>query len=188
MYSILSYFFSKFLIELPHLVLSPMIFSLICYFGCGLTVTANQFWCFVFTLIMVVFDAHSYGYFLSSMFDSSILAAQVSPLFAIPMMLVGGMLCNTGTMSSWVSWLQYLSPIRYGYEALVWNQYEDLDVSPDPLNYLNFDIGMENCWKYMFILGICLRVLTLGFLKWKIRKPIWMAHIYIRLLIGLYSS
>jgi hypothetical protein len=58
------------------------------------------------------------------------------------MMLVGGMLCNAGTMSPWISWLQYLSPIRYGYEALVWNQYDDLDVSPDPIDYLAFELGI----------------------------------------------
>jgi ABC-type multidrug transport system permease subunit len=121
MYSIYSYFFSKFLIEIPHLIISPLIFSLIVYFGVGLTITSGQFWMFFFILIMVVFDAHSYGYFLSAMFDNSIIAAQISPLFAVPMMLVGGMLCNAGTMSPWISWLQYLSPIRYGYEALVWN-------------------------------------------------------------------
>jgi hypothetical protein len=91
------------------------------------------------------------------------------------MMLVGGMLCNAGTLPSYVAWLQYLSPIRYGYEALVWNEYEPMNIdegSPNPIVYLNFTMGKTTCLLMLFILSVCLRIAVLIFLKLLVRRPV----------------
>lgn len=59
-------------------------------------------------------------------------------------MLFGGMSANSASYSPYVEWIQYLSPVRYGFEALVWNEYGPLDIpedQPNPLIYMSFNIG-----------------------------------------------
>jgi hypothetical protein len=75
MYSVLTYFLSKVITELPLLVMQPFFFSVIVYWGVGLTHTAVQFFSFYLIIFMVVFASNSYGYFLSSLFDNSVMAA-----------------------------------------------------------------------------------------------------------------
>lgn len=53
LYTVIPYYFSKFIIELPVLAISPMIFSLIVYFGIGTTITASQFFYFYLVNFLV---------------------------------------------------------------------------------------------------------------------------------------
>jgi ABC-type multidrug transport system permease subunit len=53
MYSVGTYYLAKTLIETPVLLLSPMVFTLIVYFGIGLTVTGFQFGFFYLILVLV---------------------------------------------------------------------------------------------------------------------------------------
>jgi ABC-type multidrug transport system permease subunit len=56
------------MIEVPIALLMPALFSLIIYFGIGLTIDAEKFFYFYFTLVILQFTASSYGYFLASVF------------------------------------------------------------------------------------------------------------------------
>ena len=41
----------------------------------------------------------------------------------MPIMLFGGQFANSGSLQAWISWFQYVSPLRYGFEALVINEF-----------------------------------------------------------------
>ena len=43
----------------------------------------------------------------------------------MPIMLFGGFIVNTETVAPWLSWIQWVSPIRYGNEALAHTQFDD---------------------------------------------------------------
>jgi ABC-2 type transporter len=53
MYSVGTYYLAKTLIETPVLLVTPMVFAVIVYFGIGLTVTGFQFGFFYLTLVLV---------------------------------------------------------------------------------------------------------------------------------------
>lgn len=64
--------------------------------------------------------------------------------------------------------MQYISPIRYGLEALVRNEYEGkvlLPNEPNPIEYLGFNIGMANCIIILVGITVILRLLSFVFLK-----------------------
>ena len=42
----------------------------------------------------------------------------MAPLMAFPMILFGGFFVNLTTVPVWLRWLQWVSPIRYGMEAM----------------------------------------------------------------------
>ena len=54
MYSVGAYYLAKIAIEIPVMLLTPMLYSVIVYFGVGTTITASQFFLFYCTLVLIV--------------------------------------------------------------------------------------------------------------------------------------
>ena len=132
MYPVAPYYISKVIIETPVLIFTPLLSAVIVYFGIGLTITAAKFFYFYLITTLLVFCASSFGYLLSSIFTNTEAAVSLSPLVMLPIILFGGVFTNSDTYYDWISWLQYISPIRYSLEALVYNEYHDRDTSPAP--------------------------------------------------------
>ena len=65
------------------------------------------------------------GYFIGSIFDNMISAAQVTPFAVMPSVLFGGFVVNLTSLSPIIGWMQYLSPTRFAFEALCWAQWPD---------------------------------------------------------------
>lgn len=53
MYSVGTYYLAKTIVETPVLLISPMVFCVIVYFGVGLTVTGSQFGYFYLILALI---------------------------------------------------------------------------------------------------------------------------------------
>lgn len=53
MYAVTSYYLAKTMMELPVLLTTPMVFSLIVYFKIGLIITASQFFYFYLVLELI---------------------------------------------------------------------------------------------------------------------------------------
>lgn len=68
--------------------------------------------------------AASFGYFVSSIFEKEEMAVALAPIVMMPLMLFGGQFANSGNIQAWISWFQYVSPIRYGFEALCRNEFD----------------------------------------------------------------
>ncbi len=54
MYGVGAHYTAKIIIETPVLLMIPMVFSLIVYFGIGLTITAGQFFLFYLAILLIV--------------------------------------------------------------------------------------------------------------------------------------
>ena len=52
------------------------------------------------------------------------MAVQLSGVIMMPIMLFGGQFANSKNIQAWISWFQYISPIRYGLEALTVNEFD----------------------------------------------------------------
>ena len=91
----------------------------------------------------------------------------------LPIILFGGVFTNVDTYPAWIRWLQYLSPIRYGLEALVYNEFEDNPPeSPleNPIDSLNFKMGFVLCISILFVLTVVLRVISMIALRLLVSK------------------
>lgn len=69
MYNVGPYFSAKVITEIPIMIIQPLLYAIINYFGVGLTVTAGQFFYFYLILLILTISASSLGYFLSSLFS-----------------------------------------------------------------------------------------------------------------------
>lgn len=124
MYTVTAYYLAKIMIETPVLSFVPIIFSVIVYFKIGLTITASQFFYFYLILLLISHSAASFGYFISSIFNKEEMAISLAPVIMMPIILFGGQFANSGTLQAWISWFQYISPIRYGFECFTRNEFD----------------------------------------------------------------
>ena len=65
-----------------------------------------------------------------SIFKDAKRASELTPLFLLPMMMFSGLYNKLNSIPDWISWLQYISPFRYGLQALLINEYSN--------NFYNF--------------------------------------------------
>jgi len=121
MYGTLSYYVSKLLIELPLLLALPLLENAITFWG--INYRHGTFFQFYFVYALTVQVGTSMGYLISCCFNDMFAASQVTPFAVMPSVLFGGLVVNLASLSDWISWMQYGSPTRFAYEALLWTQW-----------------------------------------------------------------
>ena len=94
MYSVSAYYLAKMSVEIPLIILLPLLYEVIIYWGVGLSNTVEQFFNFYAILLFLAMSASSLGYFISSIFESAESAAQVGPLILMPLLLFSGFFSN----------------------------------------------------------------------------------------------
>ena len=52
------------------------------------------------------------------------MAVSLAGIIMMPLILFGGQFANSGDIQAWISWFQYISPVRYGFEAIVRNEFD----------------------------------------------------------------
>jgi len=129
MYSLPSYFLSKTTVELPALLLLPLIGATILYWLVGLQPDAGKFFIFAVTMILMSTVGTSIGMFVATLFEDVSQALQLLPLFLMPLMLFSGYMVNDDSIPVYFIWLKYLSPMKYGLTALVKNEFNGLTLT-----------------------------------------------------------
>ena len=116
--------------------------------------------------------AISFGYFLSSVFSNPTTALQMSPMLAMPLMLVGGFFSNQGTMPVYIEVFSHISPINYAFNNLARLQLEKSDslYAKIFLEFIGIDRTFWDGILYLGILILSLQVLSVIFLKVLITK------------------
>ena len=107
----------------------------------------------------ITFTATGLGVFIGCIFNEIEVALNITPLIFFPMMLFSGFYVNSDSVEPWVKWLEWISPIRYGLESAIYNEFEDTNFVPNPITSLNFDFGYWNSMLYLIIIGMIVRVM-----------------------------
>ena len=173
MYNVTPYYLTKVAMEFPIQLVTPMLWWIITYFGVGLTLTAEKFFMAYCINFMLTFCASSLGYFLSSLFESEENAVSLSPVILMPLMLFSGFFSNSGSYPAWIGWVQYISPVKYGLEALIYNEFDDRVYGPDDVNLidrLGFKLGIGACLGILAALIVVLRIISIVCLKLLVSK------------------
>lgn len=126
LYGVGVYYLSKTLVEIPFLILIPVIFMSILYWMGGLVHDANSFLTATGIAVLIGNTAASFGYLVSAAVPSVTAALAIAPALMIPFLLFGGFFLNSGSTPDYLIWLKYLSWFSYGNEMLVVNQWEDV--------------------------------------------------------------
>ena len=141
-----------------------MLYCLIVYFKIGTTHTAPQFFYFYLTAMLIAQFAASLGYFISTIFNSEETAVQVAPMIVLPLVLFAGFFTNIASYPGWVMWIQYLSPMRYGLEAFVQNEFLHRTYTADEMSLVDilaYDMGLWQCLVILAVLAVFWRLLSM---------------------------
>lgn len=127
------YFLSKTFAEAPLFLFNPLLLITIAYWMIGLRDNVLRFIYAYAILALVSVVAVSYGYIVSTVAPSVPAASAISAPLLLPLLLIGGFYVKNNTIPDWLSWLQYLSWFKYGFETLVvnqWDGYENIACTP----------------------------------------------------------
>ncbi|XP_070153101.1 protein white-like [Polyergus mexicanus] len=121
------YFICKTLTEAPIFLAIPLMFTVIVYPMIGLYPDVKHFFIAAAVLTLVGNVSTSFGYLISCISNSVTTALSIGPPVIIPFLLFGGFFLNTASVPSYFLWFSYLSWFRYGNEALLVNQWSEID-------------------------------------------------------------
>jgi ABC-type multidrug transport system permease subunit len=126
MYSTLTYFWSKILVELPMNIVFPFIQGTIAYWLVGLQNDAGKYLFWSLTVILLNNVGTAFGITIACTFKSLEVTLAVAPLFILPLMLFSGMFVSANGIPPYFDWIKWFSPMKYSFAAFMINEYSGL--------------------------------------------------------------
>ncbi|XP_046741059.1 ABC multidrug transporter H-like [Diprion similis] len=121
------YFICKTLAEAPVFIAVPFVYTAIVYPMIGMYPGPEHFFTTAGIVTLVANVATSFGYLISCVSSNVAMASAIAPPLIIPFLLFGGFFLNKASVPSYFVWFSYLSWFRYGNEALLVNQWAEVD-------------------------------------------------------------
>ncbi len=133
-YSLPAYFLTKIGVEAPFQIIFPWIGATIIYFMAGFQLDVAKYFLTMVAIVLCSLCGFSLGIFFASFFSSLPTALAVTPLVLLPLMLFSGLFVNQESIPVYFNWIKYISPMKYGFEAIAKTQFEGLVIPSGKLN------------------------------------------------------
>ncbi|PAV77880.1 hypothetical protein WR25_05910 [Diploscapter pachys] len=175
LYSVLSYYVARCLSYLPLFTIDGLAMLLISYWLVGFQSAWDQVLLACLISFLIEQSSSAFGIMLSCVSPSFPIAmSSAGPLLTL-LSLTGGLYANVGALPSFISWIQYLSWFRYGFEAFTINQWRKVD-SPN-WNSTNTQEVMQNLsftesmflWDMIIMAAYIVFFYTIGYIGLLIR-------------------
>lgn len=128
MYGVLPYFLAKTASDMTHTVLLPTLYGCATYWVANLRPTASAFFSFFAIFYLTVSTAQSTGLFLSVTIPSLPIGLMLAPAINLFLMILGGFYVPLNNLHPAIEWASWLSFARYGFSALIVNEFGGRDV------------------------------------------------------------
>ena len=181
-YRVFPSYSAKFISLLPQSFVFLMLFAIPLYFITGLTMPFDRFLVFLLMLSALRLAAICMDLCIASVSPTVQISEIIGPLVIVVLLIFGGNLANSNTITWILRWIQYISMIFYTYQALAQNEFNGnfygvQDGSPQKVPgeyYLNlYGLDNVNQWGCLgAILGLALAFFLLGYMGLRIcTKP-----------------
>lgn len=181
-YSLLPYFVSKSLLEIPLALIAPFISVSIMYPIVGLKRQWGAYAGILFSAQLISMVAAAMGLMLGAIFPDFSAAMALLPAFTLPMMLFSGIQLSLKTIPWYVKFMPYVSPLRWAFHAMAKIEFtgitlENLDSMTNVPHrgeealalFTDGPVTVAQSWLILFAFFICFTVAGLFFL-WRIAK------------------
>ncbi|KAI9003965.1 P-loop containing nucleoside triphosphate hydrolase protein [Hyaloraphidium curvatum] len=122
-YRVSAAFFANLTAQLPLTLGAMFAFSALVYYMVNLNNGATQYFRFILGQCLVALVAMSLGFLVAAGAPSLEVAQIIAPMLAVVFIIFGGSFVNADTIPAWIGWLQWISILRYGYTALMQNEF-----------------------------------------------------------------
>jgi len=169
-----TYLMSKMIDELMINSLSSLVMCMTIYCGIGLSGNFGTFW---FTYFVGVATGIAIAYFVAAISPNMDVANALLPVYAVTLMLFAGFLIRYPSMPPWWRWYSYIDFCRYGWSAVMKNQFTKNNIIfLDNLTVLQY-YGLEHVktWGWIainmcfFVLFYFLTLIVMTFKKYQSR-------------------
>ena len=129
MYNPVPYFFAKFFSELPIMLINNILFFFIAYFALELnTESVKQPTIFFFYAWLLSWTGTGLGFMIGTLVSSKSVATSLIPVTVIPLMLLSGFFVNQDNIVPVLYPFEFISPFKWGFQVLAYNEYDDLSL------------------------------------------------------------
>lgn len=127
-----AYAIAQTVVDVPLVLIQVFIFDIVVYFMSGLQRTASQFFIsllFLFSLTMLMYAVFRSIGALSGSLDA---ATRVTGVVIQILIVYSGYLIPPRKMHPWFKWFRWINPVQYGFEALLANEFDGLQILCEP--------------------------------------------------------
>ncbi|KAL2818002.1 ABC-2 type transporter-domain-containing protein [Aspergillus granulosus] len=139
--------FASMLMDLPYKISNTIIFNLILYFMTNLRREPGAFFFYLFTSFIITLTMSMMFRSIASLTRTLVQALPAAAILILALSMYAGFAIPTDYMLGWASWIRYLNPINFGFEALMVNEFNNREfrcVNYVPTGPGFEDIGPEN--------------------------------------------
>ena len=140
-YGTSAYFMGRLMAVEPVEIITVVLFIAVAYFPCNLDNSAGVFFKSLLSMELCAYMSSGFGLLLSTIFSDAGVVMALVPVLIIPFLLVGGFFVPLETVFEIYYPFEYLSMFRYGFEAMVYSQYEN---NPVVFNGVSYDVMASN--------------------------------------------
>ncbi|GAB9468972.1 Atp-binding protein [Globisporangium polare] len=130
LYNLGAWYLAKNVSEFPQQIIIPLIGFVPAYFMIGIGHGFDVYLKMQLVVMLLHSSSVGIGYWVSCMCRRVEIAPIVGTVLMLPFLLFGGLLVNTKDVPSFLTWLAYLSPIKYGFDALMKIFWSDVAAIP----------------------------------------------------------
>ncbi|KAM3141201.1 hypothetical protein pb186bvf_006586 [Paramecium bursaria] len=165
LYTTLSYFLGKQLIDIPFCIICPVIENLILYWMMDLNSdSAEIVLIHMFITVILFLCCNSLGLMTGCVFKTTQLALDASDMILMPAVIFSGFIANSKQFYVWIGWIQWISPLKYAFEAIMINQTSNRNYEVQPEELFDFTLGIWPCIAILLGLFVLFRVIAVIFL------------------------
>lgn len=128
LYGVASYFIAKTLSDMSTNVLLPVAYSMVVYWTVNLRPGIFYYLRFLLAYYLTLSTAQSMGLFVSILLPKGAMALLLAPPMTLFFMIMGGFYVPFKTMHKGIVWATWLSFARYGFSAIMINEFHDRDI------------------------------------------------------------
>jgi ATP-binding cassette subfamily G (WHITE) protein 2 (SNQ2) len=127
-----AYAIAQTVVDVPLVLIQVFIFDIVVYFMANLSRTASQF--FISLLLLWIITMTMYAFFraIGSLVGSLDVATRITGVAIQALVVYTGYLIPPQKMHPWFSWLRWINPVQYGFEALMANEFYNLEIQCIP--------------------------------------------------------
>jgi len=141
MYGVLPYFLAKTASDMTNNIALPFLYGAIVYFTCGLRTEIVPFLKYLLAYYLTLSSAQSMGFFMGVLIPHMGMALLLAPAVTLFQFILGGFYIPLANLHVGIQWASYISFARYGYSALMVNEFDGREISCANDDEVSISIG-----------------------------------------------
>ncbi|KAJ5612583.1 CDR ABC transporter [Penicillium lagena] len=119
-------------VDVPLVFIQVVLFDLIVYFMANLARTPSQFFINLLFIFILTMTMYSFFRSLGALCASLDIATRLTGVSIQALIVYTGYLIPPWKMHPWLKWLIWINPVQYAFEALMANEFHNLDIRCEP--------------------------------------------------------